>query len=139
MILAVLAKDLDPDGAKAWSVTIVESVLTLIAVAFAWYLQMIISAFYSGLRGGRLFADAVCSILIERGWMEKLPCVSKPFKQEDTHLDEVICYLIAAAGFSFQLFSGFSLPFPLNLIFLPLTMIEWFLRIQVTITSDPLP
>jgi len=138
LILAVLAKDLTPQAAKDWSVTIVESALTLIAVAFAWYLQMIISAFYSGLRGGRLFADAICNILIERGWMEKLPCVAKPFKQEDTHLDEVICYLIAAAGFCFQIFSGFALPFPINLIFFPLTVLEWFLRIQVTITSEPL-
>jgi len=139
LILGVLAKDLEAKAAKDWSVTIVESGLTLIAVIFAWYLQMIISAFYSGLRGGRLFADAICNILIERGWMEKIPCVGKPFKQEDTHLDEIILYVLAAAGFSFQIFSGFSLPFPLNLIFFPLTVLEWVLRIQVTITTDPLP
>ena len=97
---------------------------------------MIISAFYSGLRGGRLFGDAVCNILIDYGWMEKLPCVSKPFKAEETYLDEAIGYSMAALGFSFQFFSGFQLPFPMNIIFLPLSLIEWFLRIQITITTD---
>ena len=31
-----------------------------------------------------------------------------------------------------QLTTGFTLPFPLNIIFLPLTIIEWFLRWQMT-------
>jgi len=136
LILAILSKEMPADGAKAWSVTIVESSLTLLAVIFAWYLQMIISAFYSGLRGGRLFADAICEILIEKGWMEKLPFVSVPFKAEESYIDEAIGYSLAACGFLFQFWSGFSLPFPLNIIFLPLSIIEWFLRIQITMTAD---
>jgi len=136
LLLAVLSKELPSTGSKAWSVTIVESALTLIAVAFAWYLQMVISALYSGLRGGRLFADAVCEILIEKGWMEKLPFVSVPFKADESYLDELLGYSMAAFGFLFQLVSGFGLPFPLNIIFLPLTLIEWFLRIQITMTAE---
>ena len=31
-------------------------------------------------------------------------------------------YTLAAVGFGFQFFNGFALPFPLNLIFLPLTV-----------------
>ena len=33
---------------------------------------MIISAFYSGLRGGRLFADALIAFLEEKGLMDKV-------------------------------------------------------------------
>ena len=40
-----------------------------------------------------------------------------------------------ALGFFFQFFAGFQLPFPLNVIFLPLTIIEWFLRIQISFTD----
>lgn len=42
-----------------WTQTIVETTLTFFAIIFAWFLQMIISAFYSGLRGGKLFADGL--------------------------------------------------------------------------------
>ena len=68
--------------------------------------------------------------------MEKLPFVSVPFKAEESYIDEAIGYSLAACGFLFQFWSGFSLPFPLNIIFLPLSIIEWFLRIQITMTAD---
>ena len=139
LLMTVLGKELGPEGSKVWAVTFVESSLTLVAVIFAWYLQMIISAFYSGLRGGRMFADALCAILIEWGWMARLPdfLVPKPFDPETTYLDEILGYSLAAVGFGFQFFSGFTLPFPLNIIFLPLSLIEWFLRIQISMTDTP--
>jgi len=137
LIITVMSGELEAGAAVAWSVTIVESALTLVAVIFAWYLQMIISAFYSGLRGGRLFADAVCNVLVDWGWMEKLSCcVPQPYKPETTYLDEMIGYTLAAVGFGFQLTNGFALPFPFNLIFLPLTIIEWFLRIQISMGDN---
>ena len=40
-------------------------------------------------------------------------------------------YTLAAGGFAFQLTTGFSLPFPANLLLLPLTLVEWILRFQV--------
>ena len=43
--------------------------------------------------------------------------------------------LAQAVGFGFQFFAGFSLPFPFNIIFLPLTIIEWFLRAQISMTA----
>jgi hypothetical protein len=126
---------LGEEGAQQWAISIVESTLTLFAVFFAWYLQMIVSAFYSGLRGGRMFAEAVIQILSDYDLIKYLPFISQPFKPEDSLLDEGIGYSVAAAGFLFQFFSGFNLPFPLNIIFLPLTLIEWFLRIQISFTD----
>ena len=43
-----------------------------------------------------------------------------------------------SVGFGFQFFNGFTLPFPLNLIFLPLTILEWFLRIQISMSDTAL-
>jgi len=126
---------LDAEATKAWSVTIIESALTFFAVVVAWYLQMIISAFYSGLRGGRMFADGVCSLLIDYNLMSYVPFIAQPFDPEESYLDEAIGYSMAALGFSFQFFSGFQLPFPLNIIFLPLSLIEWFLRIQISMSD----
>ena len=127
---------------------------------------MIISAFYSGLRGGRMFADGLIALLDDHGLMEKVPFIAQPFKADESYVDEAVprstashhlrpcmhprahasralhvrcynvhaqvLYTMAAAGFSFQFFSGFKLPFPLNIIFLPLNIIEWFLRIQIS-------
>ena len=119
-----------------WTQTIIESSLTFIAIVIAWWLQMIISAFYSGLRGGRMFADGLIAYLTEQDMMSQVPFIAQPFDPEESYLDEGIGYTLAAFGFCFQIFNGFSLPFPLNLVFLPLTIIEWFLRIQISMEGS---
>ena len=58
-------------------------------------------------------------------------CVAQPFDPDDSHVDEAIGYVLAAVGFIFQLQAGFSLFFPLNLLLLPLSMVEWVLRWQI--------
>jgi len=120
-----------------WAKTIIETSLFFVAIIFAWLIQTIISAFYSGLRGGKMFADALIQELIDRDLLDKVPFVQKPFDPDESYLDEVIGYAIAAAGFSFQLFNGFQVPFPLDILFLPLTILEWFLKIQISWTSSP--
>ena len=67
--------------------------------------------------------------------------MSSPFDPQTTYLDEAVGYSLAAVGFAFQLSCGFSLPFPLNIIFLPLEIIEWFLRWQTTFgaPADDIP
>ena len=42
---------LDADSTLKWAITLIESTLTCVAVILAWYLQMVVSAVYSGLRG----------------------------------------------------------------------------------------
>lgn len=136
-----------------WTETLIETALTFLAVVFAWYLQMIVSAFYSGLRGGRMFAEALIEFLQQKKTDDGVPYIDKlpfpiarvdpndptsPFDPNESFLDEAIGYSLAALGFSFQFFNGFSLPFPLNIVLLPLTMIEWFLRIQISMTGTPL-
>lgn len=85
-----------------WAKTIIETSLFFVAIIFAWLIQTIISAFYSGLRGGKMFADALIQELIDRDLLDKVPFVQKPFDPDESYLDEVIGYAIAAAGFSFQ-------------------------------------
>jgi hypothetical protein len=46
---------------------------------------------------------------------------------DKSYWDEVVGYLLAALGLYFQLSRGFSLPFPLNLLLLPVTVAEYFL------------
>jgi len=110
---------------RHWVPTLITTAVNIVAVVVAWYLQQVVSAFYSALRGGKLFGSALFSFLGDRGWLAKLPCVAKPFEPDESNLDEIVGYVLAAAGFVFQLQAGFALFFPLNLVLLPLTVVEW--------------
>ena len=48
---------------------------------------------------------------------------------------EVLGYTLAAVGVYSQISSGFNIGFPLNLVFMPLTIVEWFLRYQIASTA----
>jgi len=127
-----LASIMGPD-LNHWVHVIIDTTIKIIAVVVASYIQAFISAFYSGLRGGKLFAEGFFNLLAERGCLAKLPdrLVSKPFDPDKSYLDEAIAYPLAAAGYYVQVTHGFGLDFPLNLILLPCTIVEWFLRFQV--------
>ena len=81
---------------------------------------------------GKIFADAAFQMLIDHDLIKYVPGVALPFDADASYLDEILGYGIAAVGFGFQFFSGFALPFPLNVILLPLTIVEWFLRVQIS-------
>ncbi|CAE7947347.1 ARF1 [Symbiodinium sp. KB8] len=94
------------------------------------------AAFYSGLRGGQLFGEAVVRICQKWGWTDSLPFVQKPFNAEESYLDEAIGYPLAMIGFYFQLTHFFALlPFPLDWILWPLTALESLLELQARCRS----
>jgi len=116
-----------------WVPTIIDTTIKIIAVVVACSIQSFISAFYSALRGGKMFAEGFFNVCTERGWMEQLPdfLTSKPFDPDQSYLDEGIAYPLAAVGFFMQVSSGFSVPFPFSIVLLPLTLVEYVLRFQV--------
>jgi hypothetical protein len=68
-----------------------------------------------------------------QGWssqIEKLPGVSAPFDPDTSYFDEAVAYTLGGLGLAWQLSTGFTLPFPLSLILLPLSIVEWLLRWQ---------
>ena len=128
-------KQVLPEPSHQWITPVIDSIVRLSAVAIAWYVQVIISAFYSALRGGKLFASGLFNIIIEKAKKGIILCpgvVGIDFDPNESILDEIIAYIIAFQGFMFQLNTGFSLTFPFNLIFAPLTFIEWYLRFQIS-------
>ena len=58
--------------------------------------------------------------------------VSSDFDPNESVLDEIVGYIIAAQGLMFQLTQGFTLAFPWNILLLPLTIVEWLIRWQLT-------
>jgi len=116
-----------------WVHTIITVTVKVACVIVATYVQAYISAFYSGLRGGKIFGESLFNIMSERGWLEKLPdcIVAKPFDANESYLDEVIAYPLAAVGFYCQVQSQFTIMHPFDWFLLPLTVFEWVLRYQV--------
>merc|ERR1712217_564163 len=124
----VMGKDL-----QHWIPAIIGTIVRIIAVVVASFIQSIISGFYSALRGGKIFAEAFISMLGEAGIMDECPdwIATKPFDANQSYLDEIIGYPLAAAGFYYQLIHLMQPAFPWNIVLFPLTIIEWILRWQI--------
>mmetsp|Transcript_21507 Transcript_21507/g.38569 ORF Transcript_21507/g.38569 Transcript_21507/m.38569 type:complete len:426 (+) Transcript_21507:86-1363(+) len=127
MLAVIYGKDL-----QHWVEPTITTIVKLTAVIVASYIQAIISAFYSGLRGGRMFGTSVAYGLMPYLGPYLTKCgVQDPFDPEQSYIDEMIGFPLAAAGFYYQFTSGFVLPFPYNLIMLPCTIVEWAIRWDV--------
>jgi hypothetical protein len=117
-----------------WAPTIIDTTIKIIAVSIASFIQAVISAYYSALRGGKLFAVSALNIATERGWMDKFPdCLAeKPFDPDRSYLDEAIMYPLAGIGFYVQAIHAFGLvlPFPWSLLLAPVTILEWILLFE---------
>jgi hypothetical protein len=104
-----------------------------IGMSVAWYMQTVISAFTSALIGGLMMARAMIDVARRKGWhLGGL----MPKSHEDTKLDEVASYALAALGFYFQFENHFHTPFPLNILLLPAEIAEAWIRWSITKSSD---
>jgi len=131
----VLAPVLSPIYGKDlnhWVAPTISTTVKIAAVVVASYIQAVISAFYSGLRGGRMVGTAVAHGLMPKIAPYLTRCgVKEEFDPEESYIDEIIGFPLAAVGFYYQFKSGFVLPFPYNIILLPCTIVEWALRWDV--------
>tara|TARA_B110001452_G_C14853970_1_gene298293 strand:+ start:42 stop:308 length:267 start_codon:yes stop_codon:yes gene_type:complete len=85
--------------------------------------QVVISAVQSSVRGGCLAARKLLAYGAKHGLLQ--------YKESDRY-DELFGYTLALFGFYTQWQWGFALPFPLNLVMLPFTLIEWYVRWAIT-------
>lgn len=120
VMVPVLTHVLPPDYHK-WIRITVDYIARGVGTTLAWKLQAVISAFHSSIRGGLMCTGALVDFAGARGWVA--------FKHDETMIDELLGWPLAAAGFWSQLRGGFSLKFPLNYVLLPFTAaevcIEW--------------
>lgn len=108
-----------PDEYKKWAEPVLSYSIKSAAISVAWTLQRIISAFHSAMKGGLMFSRNVMEYLCEM----KIVTIN----HEDTVIDEIVGYSLTFIGVFFQLRYGFSLPFPLNVLLFPVSLVEYFL------------
>eukprot|EP00756_Hemistasia_phaeocysticola_P006270 Hpha_TRINITY_DN13755_c1_g1::TRINITY_DN13755_c1_g1_i1::g.142487::m.142487 len=104
---------------QQWAPTLLQWICHFVAISLAWQVQMIISAVQSAMRGGLMFSRHAFRFARRRKW--KVP-------PEGTWWDDVVGYSVAAAGLYAQLRMSFRVPFPLNIILLPVSALEWWLH-----------
>merc|ERR1712150_255811 len=88
-------------------------VVTLFAMSLAWYIQTIISAVGSAMRGGLMMSRSLMKLAYKNGWK------FVPQDDKDTNIDEFASYTFAAVGFWFQFQLNFAVPFPFNILLFP--------------------
>jgi len=118
-----------PVEIRHWLPTIISAAVKAFVVALAWSLQTIISAAQSALRGGLLFSRSILNLAKAKG-VTKLGPIS--LSHEETYVDELLGFGLAAIGFATQFSFGFTLPFPFNVVMLPFTLVEWYIRWSIT-------
>jgi len=115
-----------PSQYHHWIPTLINYVCKSIAIAIAWYIQKVISAFHSGFKGGLMCSRNLLVYCNKKGYLN--------IKHEDTNLDEIAGWALATLGVYFQIRFGFTLPFPFNIILLPFTILE---MVIIWAVSDP--
>ena len=112
-------KKLMPEEYHKWAPLLIDYTVKTVAITIAWTIQKVISAFHSAMRGGHLAGACLLNVLNKKGFIK--------FNDAESSIDEAIGYVLAALGLMFQLRSGFRLPFPLNIVFFPISVCEYML------------
>ena len=125
---------------RQWAPTLVDGAVRSLFVAVAWRLQRALSAWHSAARGGAVCAGALGAWAKRKGHLPARVALASdvhPHAGDDStgpvalglYADEVLGFLLAAAGLRLQVGSGFGLPAPLWWGLLPLVAAEWGLGV----------
>lgn len=108
-----------PEDYKQWVPVMIRWSCKMMAISAAWWIQRAVSCIHSSIRGGQLFGKYLVDHLHETGVLSE--------DAEKAYLDDAIAWGIAALGVLFQFSMGFGVPFPLNIVMLPVSLLERFI------------
>ena len=117
--------ELTPGEYKKWVAPGVKYACKLFGVSIAWWLQMTISAFHSASRGAQLFARGTLAYAVRHKYL------SPTAVDEKGKVFNFFIVGLGCLGFWWQFWNGFSLPFPVNVLLLPVTFAEYGMRFLV--------
>jgi len=112
-----------PADYKRWAGPVVSYAVKSIAVSIAWTLARVISAFHSALKGGVMATRNILDYVDQMGFYK--------INHEDTYMDEIAGYVLAALGLWFQLSFAFQLPLLMSVLLFPFTIAEWLLLAMI--------
>lgn len=92
-------QSLIPGEFVKWAPKVLQWLCKCIGIIAAWRMKQVLSAFHSAVRGGKLVGETLVRAGHQRGFIAGNP--------EDTYIDEMVGFSLAAVGFSWQLSRGF--------------------------------
>jgi len=108
-----------------WIYPVINYTCKAIAITLALILERVISTLQSGIRGGLMFSRRLLKYLNYKNYYK--------FDPEKSYLDEFIGWSVAALGVYFQIRNKFNLPFPMNVLCLPLSILEFTLEMLIEV------
>jgi len=129
-LLAPTAVHLVPQTYRQWIPIVIGWTAKSIGMFFAWYIQRVLSAVHSGMRGGLLCTRSLMALARKYNTNPSLGIFA--IDPEETMIDEVAGGLLAALGIWWQWSFNFSIPFPFDLLTWPLLLGENYLQWYVT-------
>ena len=124
--LSPVLRELTPDDYKKWVGPGVKYGCKLFGISMAWTIQRMISAYHSSVRGAQLFARGVLHYAVRRGYLQSNAI------DETGRFFNIFIFVFAFVGFWNQFMTGFSLPFPLNILLIPVRMAEFGMQVAVS-------
>ena len=103
----------------------------IVGVVAAWLVQQAITAYHSATRGAQLLVRGLLTYLVRHKYL------SPNAIDEKGTVFNLTIFVIATTGFWTQIMYGFKLPFPLNILLIPVRLAEFGLRLCVgTMSTD---
>lgn len=121
-----------PGDYHGWIVVIINWICKAVAISIAWYIQRVLSAVHSGIAGGLICTRGILTWVCTKPRVRKLLHIPESFSHEDTYIDEILGWTLAACGIWFQIARNFTLPFPWNVVLLPFSVTETYIEWQIT-------
>jgi hypothetical protein len=118
-----------PDEYEKWIPVLCRYVSRYVGITMSWFLLRVTSSAFSAMRGGSLLVSGVTAYLVRYGHVDgTMVSRGEPALVAAWGLATII-------GMYWQLSSGFRLAFPLNIVFLPVTIAERLLVGLVGVSS----
>lgn len=127
-VLAPSALAVTPPEYRQWIEPAINLSCKVVATALAWRLQQTISSVQSGIAGGMIASRSACAYLLP---ILKRRNLLLDFA-EDSMLDDLLGWGLAATGIYFQVFCGGTPPLVLLPVTLPMEIAESWLKWSVT-------
>lgn len=110
-----------PDGYHKWIPVVINYFFKLVGVTIAMFLQRILAAFHSAVRGAQIFTQAFAVYTAQLGY----------HKLSEGYWDEAFAVLCAMFGLYLQISTGFEMPWFLSVFLFPFLFVERILGLFV--------
>lgn len=118
-----------PDDYEKWIPVINKYGFRYLGMSASWILMRVVTSIFAAMRGSSIFITGVCGYLVRYNY------VGPNIFKEGNPMLVAAWGLLAVVGMYWQISSSFRLPFPINILLLPVTVAENFVILAVGVSA----